>query len=409
MEDQVLRSTLFKISSVLFLLFATSAQAYNDYYMDSFSTSNWTSGYGWQTCAGYSGAKPCISNGSYFSSDGVSSGDVVFAYTSYTIYDTIGTTHDMRINTGNNYLAVDIMTGPRNDEQGNKTEYVTITVQKLNGTQQVVSTSTFNESITNTSMETYAYNIGSLSGILFVKVTISGKDGGFWAGNYGAVIGANSIYFTDTDPTAVQAAPTPVYSSGITAAQSTKRSSKLSDTASHGMEAHVNVTGNSNVIDIDQHDAEHYLELTIIGNSNTVDIDQDDPAGVGTHFGDVVIDGNSNTLDLLQTGSGSKTAFIGIDGNSNTVDVIQKDSGQHYLQLDLIGDGHDATIIQEGSGSHDATIELENGGGAWDFNLNQKGTTNKEYSLPHSMSDGSTTSGTCYVAAGCSLTVIQDD
>ena len=202
---------------------------------------------------------------------------------------------------------------------------------------------------------------------------------------------------------------TPVYSSGITGAQSTKRSSKLSDTAAHGMEAHVNVTGNSNVIDIDQHDAEHYLELTIVGNSNTVDIDQNDTAGVGTHFGDVVIDGNSNTLDLLQTGSGSKTAFIGVDGNSNTVDVIQKDSGQHYLQLDLIGDGHNATIVQEGSGSHDATIELENGGGAWDFNLNQKGTTDKEYSLPHSMSDGSTTSGTCYVAAGCSLTVIQDD
>ena len=203
--------------------------------------------------------------------------------------------------------------------------------------------------------------------------------------------------------------PTPVYSSGITSTQSTKRSSKLSDTASHGMEAHVNVTGNSNVIDIDQHDAEHYLELTIIGNSNTVDIDQDDTSGVATHFGDVVVDGNSNTLDLLQTGSGNKTAFIGVDGNSNTVDVIQKDSGQHYLQLDLIGDGHDATILQEGSGSHDATIELENGGGAWDFNLNQKGTTDKEYSLPHSMSDGSTTSGTCYVAAGCSLTVIQDD
>ena len=136
--------------------------------MDSFSTSNWTSGYGWQTCHGSSGAKPCISNGSYWSNDGVSSGDVVFAYTSYTIYDTIGTTHDMRINTGDNYLAIDMMTGPRNGEQYNKTEYVTITVQKLNGTQQVVGTSTFNENITNTSMETYAYDIGSLIGILFV-------------------------------------------------------------------------------------------------------------------------------------------------------------------------------------------------------------------------------------------------
>jgi hypothetical protein len=258
-------------------------------------------------------------------------------------------------------------------------------------------------------METFAYDIGSLANTYNIGIIISGRDGGYWAGNYGAVIGNNTLYITDTDPTAVQASPTPVYSSGITAAQSTKRTSKLSDTAAHGMEAHVNITGGNNTVDIDQHDASHYLELTIIGNSNTVDIDQDDPAGVGTHFGDVVIDGNSNTLDLLQTGSGNKTAFIGIDGNSNTVDVIQKDSGQHYLQLDLIGDGHNANIIQEGSGNHEATIELENGGGAWDFDLNQKGTTGKEYSLPHSMSDGSTTSGTCYVAAGCSLTVIQDD
>ena len=404
MEDQVLRSTLFKISSLLLLLFATSAQAYDNAYHASFS--NWIGSF--QSCQAYSGGSPCISDGSYFSGDGISSGDVVFAYTSSTIRNTIGTTHEMRINTGNNYLAIDMMTGPRNSEQGNKTEYVTITVQKAlsNGTYQNL---TFNESVTNTTMETFAYDIGSLSGVISITTYIAGRDGGYWAGNYGAVIGANSVYFTDTDPTAVQASPTPVYSSGITAAQSTKRSSKLSDTAGHGMEAHVNITGGSNTVDIDQHDASHYLELTIIGNSNTVDIDQEDPAGVGTHFGDVVIDGNSNTLDLLQTGSGNKTAFIGIDGNSNTVDVIQKDSGQHYLQLDLIGDGHNANIIQEGSGNHEATIELENGGGAWDFDLNQKGTTGKEYSLPHSMSDGSTTSGTCYVAAGCSLTVIQDD
>ena len=409
MEDPVLRSTLFKISSVLFLLFATQAYAYNDLYMDSITTSNWSSQYGFQTCAGYGGAKPCISDGTYFSNYGVSSGDVVFSYTTYSISDSIYTTSAMRSNFDSNYFAIDMMTGPRNNEQGNKTEYVVITVTKKNIHGSTLETYTVSQTVSNTTMETYAFDIGLLVNVYSIDVTISGKDGGFWAGNYGAVLGANSIYFTDTDPTAVQASPTPVYSSGITAAQSTKRTSKLSDTAAHGMEAQVNITGGNNTVDIDQHDASHYLELTIIGNSNTVDIDQDDPAGVGTHFGDVVIDGNSNTLDLLQTGSGNKTAFIGIDGNSNTVDVIQKDSGQHYLQLDLIGDGHNANIIQEGSGNHEATIELENGGGAWDFDLNQKGTTGKEYSLPHSMSDGSTTSGTCYVAAGCSLTVIQDD
>jgi hypothetical protein len=409
MEDLVLRSTLFKISSVLFLLFATSARAYTDLYLDSFTTSNWNASSGWQSCAAYSGGRPCISNGSYFSGDGIGSGDVVFAYTTNNISDTFGITSTMRSSTGSNYVAIDMMTGPRNSEQGNKTEYVGITIIKYSSVGSQIQSYSFSENITNTSMETFAYDIGSLANTYNIGIIISGRDGGYWAGNYGAVIGNNTLYITDTDPTAVQASPTPVYSSGITAAQSTKRTSKLSDTAAHGMEAHVNITGGNNTVDIDQHDASHYLELTIIGNSNTVDIDQDDPAGVGTHFGDVVIDGNSNTLDLLQTGSGNKTAFIGIDGNSNTVDVIQKDSGQHYLQLDLIGDGHNANIIQEGSGNHEATIELENGGGAWDFDLNQKGTTGKEYSLPHSMSDGSTTSGTCYVAAGCSLTVIQDD
>ena len=413
MEALVFRSTLSKLSSLLFLLFATQAYAYNDAYMDSFSTSNWTSGYGWQTCAGYGGAKPCISDGTYFSNYGVSSGDVVFAYTDYGISDTIFTNHEMRINTGSNYLAIDMMTGPRNSEQGTKTEYVTIMVQKRNTMNQIVSSSTFSENITNTTMETFAYDIGSLSGISSIRVYIQGRDGGYWAGNYGAVIGANSIYFTDTDPTAVQAspppAPTAIYSSGMTAEQHTKRTSKLNDTAAHGMEANISITGNDNAIDIDQHDAAHYLELTIIGDTNTVDIEQNDPAGVGTHFADVIVDGNSNTLDLIQQGNGSKTAFIGINGNSNTATINQKDSGNHYLQLDLIGDGHDALILQEGSGNHEATVELSNGGGSWDFDLHQQGSTSKEYSLPHSMSDGSTTSGTCYVSAGCSLTVIQSD
>jgi hypothetical protein len=201
---------------------------------------------------------------------------------------------------------------------------------------------------------------------------------------------------------------TPIYSSGITAAQSTKRSSKLADTATHGMEAHIDIDGNYNDVNITQAGDAHYLELGVVGNSNVVDIEQA-TTGSAMHYADITMDGSSNTLDILQTGTGPKTAFIGIDGDSNTAEVIQKDAGSHYLQLDLIGDSHDATIVQEGSGNHEATVELTNGGGAWTFELNQQGSTSKEYSLPHSMSDGSTTSGTCYVSAGCSLTVTQQD
>jgi hypothetical protein len=202
--------------------------------------------------------------------------------------------------------------------------------------------------------------------------------------------------------------PTPIYSSGITAAQSTKRTSKLNDTATYGMEAHIDIDGNYNAVNITQAGDAHYLELGIVGNSNVIDIEQA-TTGSAMHYADITMDGSSNTLDILQTGTGPKTAFIGIDGDSNTADIIQKDAGSHYLQLDLIGDSHYATIVQEGSGNHEATVELANGGGAWTFELNQQGSTSKEYSLPHSMSDGSTTSGTCYVSAGCNLTVTQQD
>ena len=225
-----------------------------------------------------------------------------------------------------------------------------------------------------------------------------------YASGYGSTtpLAAGETATTSTPP-----APTPVYSSGITQSQSTRRSAALSGITGH--EANIDIQGNSNDVTITQAGDSHYLELGIIGSSNTVDIEQTSSSLGIHHYLETDIIGSNNNLDVLQSGTGAKTAFVGIDGDSNTANITQRDSGQHYLQLDLIGNGHDATVLQEGSGSHAATVELENGGGPWTFDLTQSGSTSKEYSLPHSMSDGSTTRGTCYVAAGCSLTVIQND
>jgi len=200
------------------------------------------------------------------------------------------------------------------------------------------------------------------------------------------------------------AAATPSYSSGITSAQQLRRDS-FSGT---GAKINADIDGNNNDIYIHQAGT-HYLELGIVGGSNTVNAEQTSTQIGIIHYAEIDIIGDSNTLDLLQSGDGDKTAFVSITGDNNIADITQRDSGQHYLQLDLIGDGHDATVVQEGTGNHAATVELTNSGGAWTFDLTQSGSTDKEYSLPHSMSDGSTTSGTCYVAAGCSLTVIQND
>ena len=199
--------------------------------------------------------------------------------------------------------------------------------------------------------------------------------------------------------------PTPVYSSGITTTQAARRAANM---PTAGMEAHVSIDGHSNLVSITQAGDAHYLELGIVGISNDITIEQA-TTGTATHYLETNVVGSNNNLDILQDGTGSKTAFVTVDGNFNTVGVIQKDSGQHYLDLSLIGDGHTADVLQEGSGNHAATIELTNGGGTWDFDLTQQGNISKEYSLPHAMSDGSVTSGTCYVPAGCSLTVIQND
>ena len=226
----------------------------------------------------------------------------------------------------------------------------------------------------------------------------------------GSVALVPSSAYSLTDPSA--SSPTPSYSSGPTSAQQTRINSAISNatTSGEGSKIDIDVTGNDNTIYIDQAGEPSYLLLDVIGNTNIVDIDQDATGTTGYgHYSEVIIDGDNNDLDLLQSGAGNKAAFVDIGGDDNVLDIIQKEGGSHYLQLDLIGDDHNANVLQEGSGNHAATVELTNSGGGWDFDLIQSGNTNKTYSLPHSMSDGTTTSGTCYNVSGCTLSVTQGD
>jgi hypothetical protein len=87
--------------------------------------------------------------------------------------------------------------------------------------------------------------------------------------------------------------------------------------------------------------------------------------------------------------------------------MTQAGAGNHFLDVALIGDNHTATLNQTGASNHAAIVELTNGGGAWNFQLNQTGSTSKTYSLPHSMSDESAVSGTYNVSSGCNLIVNQ--
>ena len=435
-------------------IFVPDARAYNDLYFDSFSTTNWNTSGGWGTCHAYSSSKPCISNGSYFSGDGISAGDVVFAYTTNNISDTLGITSTMRSSTGSNYVAIDMMTGPRNSEQGNKTEYVGITIIKYSSVGSTIQSYSFSENITNTSMETFAYDIGSLGNTYYVGIIISGRDGGYWNGNYGAVIGAGSLYVTDTDPTAPAA---PTYSSAPTTEQLNKRTNTRSI---QGSGIYINQVGDHLDLDIVQYGddnlvagvgttATSIVDATISGDYNTVSVQQgsqtrssDDNVAligmsgnhntltisqgvnsmdIGGHraitnitgsyndvsltqynqgfgsgqFADVDVSGDDNTVALTQRET-DKMLFVDINGSDTSLTVNQKDSGEHFLDITL-GSDQTVSIVQEGSGDHAATINMT--GYSAGLTLGQSGSTDQTYSITQN----------CAVSSGCGVTTVTQN
>jgi hypothetical protein len=235
------------------------------------------------------------------------------------------------------------------------------------------------------------------------------------------------VFYYDTQYVA-NAAPT--YSSGITAAQQTRKNSETTQRLNQSSnEIQIEQIGDNNNITIRQgvtisgknrielysngdyntlnlnqgyttsgtvsvgDSNNHYLNLNLIGSNNTVTKQQ-----TGTNnFLETTISGNSNNVTNIQQGNSSKILFQNISGNSNVVTTNQKDSGQHYLDIKLTGGGHNVGVTQEGTGNHAATIDFTNSGGASSLNLNQSGSTNQIYSIQQS----------CANPAGCSTTITQ--
>lgn len=224
--------------------------------------------------------------------------------------------------------------------------------------------------------------------------------------------------------------PAPTYSSGITAAQATRRTSEttqrlnqsgnqviveqIGDNNTFLIRQGVSVggknrielysNGNYNNLNLNQgynttgtvsagDSNDHYLSLTLNGNTNAVTTQQ---TGTGK-WNETNLTGNNNSLTNLQTGSGAKILFQSVNGNNNTVTTNQKDGGNQYLDIKLTGTGHRVTAIQEGAGNHAATIDFTNAGGASSLNLLQTGGTAQTYSIQQS----------CVNAAGCNTTITQ--
>jgi hypothetical protein len=281
--------------------------------------------------------------------------------------------------------------------------------------------------------EVHFYPGASYFDIYFVDAPSSGN-----AGTTGISNGSTYVStFTTTELTGIRInangtldVGAPVYSSGITGAQTARKNSETTQRLNQsGNEINIDQIGDNNNITIRQgvsatgknrielysngssntynlnqgyltdgtvmggDSSNHYLYLNVTGSNNTITKQQ---TGT-TNFNETTVSGNTNNLTNIQQGNSPKILFQNIVGNSNTVTTNQKDTGNHYLDISLTGTGHNVNAIQEGTGSHAATIQFTNSGGASSLNLNQSGATNQTYSIQQS----------CTNPAGCSATVTQ--
>ena len=441
------------LSSLISLLLTSPAQAW-EYSLDDFSTTDWSTSSGWGTCNAYSSSRPCISNGSYFSVD---SGDVVFSYTYANIYDVVDVSDiSYSYDSGKTYyISFDAMVGPRNSEQGNKTEYLSVTIYYKKSDSSTIGYESFYQNINNTSMETFEFALNdtmlSNSSLDNLQILISGRDNGYWNGNYGMVLANGSVQLTDYDPTAPAA---PTYTSAPTSAQTALRNTLRAlthdgngiyiDQVGDNLDldivqdgdnnliagtgttsatiAKAEIAGDGNTIALEQKSDSNVLLFDVDGNYNNLAVSQgNDLADGGSNVATIGINGAYNDVSLAQKNSGFENGqfasisitgndnyvasqqqdsdqmlFIDITGSNSSLTTNQKGTGNHFLDISL-GSDQTLSVTQEGSGNHAATIALD--GYSSSLQLNQNSSSNQTYSIDQ----------TCANANGCGTTVVTQN
>mgnify|MGYP001302388126 CR=1 FL=1 len=257
------------------------------------------------------------------------------------------------------------------------------------------------------------YNGGGMWGTLITT------EAGYTLGSSGSWA-TTTEYPTNADLSAYQAPaysggqsappppPTPVYgSSGASTAQQSRMDSKIAlANSGQGNTVEANIFGDDNLVNITQAGGPSYINLMILGTNNEFESMQN-MSGGAMAYNETTIIGFDNDVELIQQGTGNKAAFIHVDGTGQNINVNQKDSGEHFVDLSVTGYDHTASILQEGSGDKAATVILD-GSQPWNFDLTQRGASQQTYTLPHGMSDGSAVSGTCSAIGGCNLTILQE-
>ena len=167
---------------------------------------------------------------------------------------------------------------------------------------------------------------------------------------------------------------------------------QTTSTGKNTIEATLSGTGN-NVINATQIGT-NYLKLDANGANNSITSQQSNNSS-SSNFKETTITGNNNIISTNQKDNANKIMFTTVTGNSNSVTAVQEGTGNHYLENKLTGNGHTILVNQSGSTANNASIDLTNGGGAANIDLQQSG--GKSFSIIQS----------CTNPAGCSTVIRQ--
>lgn len=260
---------------------------------------------------------------------------------------------------------------------------------------------------------------GSCALVAYASVQFYGKDGGYWAGNYGPYIqsptlklngGSNILYNPEfgvygtngyaqgwtssngwqscalysgaqtcvvnngapvnggnysatggsTSGTAGGYTPTPpaVVVTITTNQQSQIAAARARQTIANQL--YINQVGSYNNIDVLQSGTYHLSDITVTGDSNSVGLDQ---LGI-KHYSNIGISGSSNTVNVYQsntTGTGH-TSGITIIGNSNNANISQTGDAEKTSFVVIDGSSNTITNTQSGTGTKYSDIKATGNG-----------------------------------------------
>jgi hypothetical protein len=268
---------------------------------------------------------------------------------------------------------------------------------------------------------------GSCANVAYVKVEFYGKDGGYWAGNYGPYIqspsltfngGSNILYnpdfgiYSGTQPhgwtstngwqscqlysgtntciinnnatvnslgggyfstggtTSGQAGGYPTVVVILSAITSTQQNLVNTSKAVSGSGIYVNQSGTGVNLNLTQQGPNNLIKgqdlssaAQIIGDYNSLTVNQNTSGNV---LG-IDVNGSYNTIDITQ--NKNQTALIGITGNSNSLTMEQQIfgvNGEHFAKINIVGNSNTVDTSQKDSGNKILFTDIQGSNNAVD-------------------------------------------